>query len=190
MRGRATTRKRPGAAGAEVRTLLLAFLLLPAFPATQAQEETQPLQRYLVSLKLGDGLEEVRRIYPPAQEWPSYVEPRGRITRYRVEKGWAKRFPQKVSILYLGFRKNHLVEIQVVYDAKFSSEKTHEELAGELALLYGEASRSGDRFWWSDSSTVLRVFPAELPVLKDGAKAVEWRTSIQIYQKGVFEAVD
>jgi len=175
-----------------MRALLLAFLMLPAFPAARAQEDevTQPLQRYLVSLQLGDGLEEVRRIYPPAQEWPSYVDPRGRITRYRVERGWAKRFPQKVQILYLGFRKSRLVEIQVVYDAKFSREKTYAQMAADLALLYGEGSRSGDRFWWSDSSTVLRVFPAELPVLKDGEKSVEWRTSIQIYQKGVFEAVD
>ena len=175
-----------------MRALLLSLLLLPAFPSARAQEDevTQPVQRYLVNLKLGDGIEEVRRIYPPAQEWPSAVEPRGRITRYRVEKGWAKRFPQKVSILHLGFRKGRLVEIQVVYDAKFSSEKTYEQLAGDLTLLYGEPRRSGDRFWWADSSTVLRVFPAELPVLKENAKSVEWRTSIQIYQKGIFESVD
>lgn len=175
-----------------MRSLLLALLMLPAFPAARAEEDEQiqPIQRYLVSLQLGDGLEEVRRIYPPASEWPSSVDPRGRITRYRVEKGWAKRFPQKVQMLYLGFRKSRLVEIQVVYDAAFSREKTHEKLAGEFALLYGEASRSGDRFWWSDSSTVLRVFPAELPVLKDGEKSVEWRTAVQIYQKGVFESVD
>lgn len=175
-----------------MRALLLALLMLPAFPSARAEEDevTQPIQRYLVSLQLGDGLEEVRRVYPPAQEWPSSVDPRGRITRYRVERGWAKRFPPKVAILYLGFRKSRLVEIQVVYDAKFSGEKTYSQLAGDLALLYGEPTRSGDRFWWSDSSTVMRVFPAELPVLKDGEKAVEWRTAIQIYQKGVFQAVD
>jgi len=170
----------------------MAVLLLSSFPAARAQEDetTQPIQRYLANLQLGDGLEEVRRIYPPAQEWPSYVAPQGRITRYRVERGWAKRFPHKVQIMYLGFRKGRLVEIEVIYDAKFSREKTYEQLAGEQALLYGEASRSGDRFWWSDSDTVMRVFPAELPVLKEGAKAVEWRTAIQIYQKGIFESVD
>lgn len=174
-----------------MRSLLLALLLLPATSAVRAQdEETQPIQRYLVNLQLGDDLEEVRRIYPPAQEWPSSVEPRGKITRYRVERAWAKRFPPKVQILYLGFRKGRLVEIEAIYDAKFSAEKTHGMLAGELSLLYGEPGHTGERFWWADSKTVMRVFPAELPVLKDGAKAVEWHTAIQIYQKGVFESVD
>lgn len=175
-----------------MRSLLLAFLMLPAFPAARAQEdeETQPIQRYLVDLRLGDGLEEVRRVYPPAQDWTFRVDQRRSITRYSVERGAAKRFPPKVQILHLGFRKGRLVEIQAVYDAKFSREKTHEKLAGEFALLYGEAIRSGDRFWWSDSSTVLRVFPAELPVLKDGEKSVEWRTSVQIYRKDVFESAD
>ena len=185
--------RRPGVAGAEgrVRVILLAALLLTAFPVARAGEDEVPvIQRYLVHLKLGDDLDEVRRIYPPAQEWPSSMDPRGRVTRYRVERAWAKTFPLKVQILHLGFKKGRLVEIQVVYDEKFSSAKTYETMAGDFSLLYGEPIRSGDRFWWADARTVLRVFPAEIPLPKDGDKAVEWRTSVQIYEKGVFERAD
>jgi len=173
-----------------VRRLLLAALLLPAFPAARAQDEEAPaLQRYLISLQLGDGIEDVRRIYPPAQEWPTLLDPRG-VTRYKVERDWTKFFPKKVQTFHVGFKKGRLVEIQVVYDEKFSKSKTYEQLAAEFALIYGEPHRSGDRFWWSDSNTVLRVFPAELSVLRDGEKVVEWRTSVQVYEKSVFKSLD
>jgi hypothetical protein len=169
-----------------MRALLLALLILPAFPAARAEEneEAAPLQRYLASLQLGDNIEEVRRAYPPAQEWPT-VDARGGVTRYRVERGFAKAFPARVEMLFVGFKKGRLVEIQLVYDEKKSRAQTAEKLAGEYALVYGEPRRSGDRFWWADGKTVLRVFPAELPVVQDGEHAVAWRTAVQIFDAGL-----
>ena len=169
-----------------MRALLLALLILPALRAARAEEyeEAAPIQRYMVSLQLGDSLEEVRRVYPPAQEWPG-AESRGGVTRYRVERGMAKAFPAHADTLYVGFKKGKLVEIQVIYDEKKSRAQTPEKLAGEYALVYGESRRTGDRFWWSDGKTVLRVFPAELPVVDGGARAVEWRTAVQIFDQGL-----
>jgi hypothetical protein len=175
-----------------VRALLLALLILPALGAARVRaeeyEETTPLQRYLVSLQLRDSLEEVRRVYPPAQEWPS-TESRG-VTRYRVERGMAKAFPAHVATLFVGFRKGKLIEIQLIYDEKKSRALTPEKLAGEYALVYGESRRTGDRFWWSDGKTVLRVFPAELPVVDDGARAIAWRTAVQIFDHSLSAAGD
>jgi hypothetical protein len=171
-----------------VRALLLAGLILPfVLPAARAQEEEEApaLQRYLVDLKLGDGLEQVRRVYPPAQEWPATVEPRTGVTRYRVERGNAKAFPARVETLYLGFKKGRLVEIEAVYDEKRSSVQTVGKVAGEYALVYGEAKRADDRFYWSDGKTVLRVFPAEIPIAKDGEHAVAWRTAVQVFDRGL-----
>jgi hypothetical protein len=171
-----------------VRALLLAVLILPAVysPArAQEEEETPAMQRYLVDLSLGDSLERVRGVYPPGQEWPATVEPRTGVTRYRVERGGAKVFPPRVETLYLGFKKDRLVEIEVVYDEKRSRVQTVGKLAGEYALVYGEGKRSGDRFYWSDGKTVLRVFPAEIPIVKDGEHAVEWRTAVQIFDHGL-----
>src|SRR6185312_27840 len=116
----------------------------------QDDDEDTPLQRYLVHVQLGDGLERVRRVYPPAQEWPATVEPRTGVTRYKVERGNAKAFPAHVETLYLGFKKGDLVEIEVVYDEKQSRAQTVEKVAGEYALVYGEAKRTDDRFYWSD----------------------------------------
>jgi hypothetical protein len=173
-----------------VRPWLLALLILPALPlAARAQEydEDTPLQRYLVHVLLGDGLERVRRMYPPAQEWPATVAPRTGVTRYRIARGNAKSFPAHVETLYLGFKKGSLVEIEVVYDEKQSRVQTVEKVAGEYALVYGEAKRTDDRFFWSDGKTVLRVFPAEIPIEKDGEHAVAWRTAVQIFDEGLFK---
>jgi hypothetical protein len=173
-----------------MRAWLLALLILPLFPrAARAQDDDDtPLQRYLVHVQLGDGIERVRRVYPPASEWPATVEPRTGVTRYKVERGNAKAFPSKVETLYLGFKKGSLVEIEVVYDEKQSRALTVGKVAGEYALVYGEARRSGDLFFWSDGSTVLRVFPAEIPITKDGEHAVSWRTAVQVFDKGLFKA--
>jgi hypothetical protein len=114
------------------------------------------------------------------------MDARGRVRRYRVERGAAKAFPLWTQTMWLGFRRGRLVDIQIVYDAKRTREKTHEELAGDLSLSYGEPTRSGERFWWSDSRTVLRVFPAEVPVNKDGETVTQWRTSMQIMEKDLF----
>lgn len=171
-----------------MRALLLALLIVPAFSAVRAQEdeETPALQRYMVNLRLGDSLEDVRRVYPPAQEWP-VVDARG-VTRYKVARGQAKSYPAHVETLYLGFRRGRLVEIEVVYDEKKSREKPVERLAGDYALVYGDSRRSGNRFWWSDGATVLRIFPAEIPLSKDGDAAVAWRTAVQIFNRGLFGA--
>lgn len=169
-----------------MRALLLAFLILPAaFPArAQEDEEAVTIQRYLVSLQLGDNIEEVRRVYPPASEWPA-VDNKGGVTRYRVERSMAKAFPSRVETLFVGFKKGRLVEIQVVYDEKKSRSQTVNKLAGEYALVYGEARRSGNRFWWSDGKTVLRVFHADIPLAKDGDNAVAWRTAVQIFDQSL-----
>jgi hypothetical protein len=170
-----------------VRALLLALLIVPAAPAARAQEDDEAvsIQRYLVDVQLGDGLESVRRVYPPAQEWPSTVDERTGVTRYRVSRGTAKEFPARVETIFFGFKKGRLAEIEVIYDAKKSNAETVEKLAGEYALVYGEPKRSGDRFWWTDGRTVMRVFPAEVPITKDGDKAVSWRTAVQIFDHGL-----
>jgi hypothetical protein len=174
-----------------VRALLLALLVLPAWTSVRADDgDETPVQRYLVSLQLGDSLEEVRRVYPPADEWPA-LETRGGVTRYRVTRMMAKAFPSKVETLYVGFRKGRLVEIEIVYDEKKSRASPINKLAGEYALIYGEPRRSGgNRFWWSDGKTVLRLFHADVPIPGDGKNAVAWRTAVQVFDEGLFGAAD
>lgn len=173
-----------------MRALLAAALLLGAPAAAQEDEEAPPIQRYLAELQLGDRLQDVKHIYPPVGEWPSWIDPRGRVTRYKLDRSMAKAFPSWTQILHLGFKRNRLVEILVVYDARRAREKPVEELAQDFALIYGEPRRDNDRFWWSDGRTVLRVFPAELPVLQDGSRAVEWRSAIQIFDENLQRLVD
>jgi hypothetical protein len=170
-----------------VRSLLLALLILPASAAARAEEnEDAPvIQRYLVDVQLGDGIETVRRVYPPAQEWPATEQAHAGVTRYKLERATTKAFPPRVETLFLGFKKGRLVEIEVVYNEKRSGSQPVEKLAGEYALSYGEPKRSGDRFWWSDGKTVLRVFPAEVPIVKDGDHAVSWRTAVQLFDRGI-----
>lgn len=171
-----------------MRALLLAVLILPAalrIARAGEGDDTPALRRSLADVSLGDGLERVRRVYPPAQEWPAVVYSRTGVTRYRVERGGAKAFPAHAETLYLGFKRGRLVEIAIVYDRKQSRAQNVEKLAGEYALIYGEAKRSADRVWWSDGKTVLRVFPAEIPSVKDGARAVAWLTAVQIFERGL-----
>lgn len=170
--------------------LLLALLAVPAKAWEDGYDDPPPIQRYLAELQLGDSLEDVQRIYPPAQDWPSHIDPRGRVTRYRVERAYAKAFPVWSQAMILGFKRGRLVDIQVIYNAKRSGEKTSEELARDLSLTYGEGDRTGDKFWWNDSRTVMRVYPVEVPVFKDGERGVEWRTSIQILDKDLWKRTD
>lgn len=174
-----------------MRALLAAALLaVPASAGDDGYEDPPAIQRYLAELQLGDSLEDVQRIYAPAQDWPSYVEPRGRVTRYRVERAYAKHFPNWTQTLMLGFKRGRLVDIQVIYNAKRSGEKTSEELSRDLSLTYGEGERTGPRFWWTDSRTVMRVFPVEVPTIKLGAAGTERRTSIQILEKSLYSRGD
>lgn len=169
------------------------FAVPTAFPnivAGDDYEDPPPLQRSLAELDLGDRFEDVQLIYPPAQDWPSHIDPRGRVTRYRIERGWAKAFPLWTEVLLLGFKRGKLVDIQVVYDAKRSREKTYEALARDLSPTYGEPDRFGAKFWWVDARTVLRVFPVEVPALKEGVPSVEWRTSIHVIEKDLYKRVD
>ncbi len=170
--------------------LLLGLLAVPAFAGDDGYEDPPAIQRYLAELQLGDSLEDVQRIYRPAQDWPSYIDPRGRVTRYRVERAYAKSFPLWTQALLLGFKRGKLVDIQVVYNAKRSGEKTAEELARDLSLTYGEGDRSGDKFWWTDSRTVMRVFPVEVPTFTDGTRGVAWHTSIQVLEKNLYLRTD
>ena len=170
--------------------LLLGLLAAPAFAGDDGYEDPPAIQRYLAELQLGDSLEDVQRIYPPASDWPSHIDPRGRVTRYRVERAYAKSFPNWTQALLLGFKRGRLVDIQVIYNAKRSGEKTYEELARDLSLTYGEGSRSGDKFWWTDARTVMRVFPVEVPTFKDGERGVEWRTSLQVLEKDLYKRID
>ena len=150
------------------------------------------LQRYLVHLKLGDSLKQVQRIYPPSQDWPAYVEPRGRVTRMRADRAFLKKPDPHIETLWLGFKHGSLVEVQVIYTKEFTRDTSADALAGDWSSIYGEPRRTDDgRYYWGDGSTVLRVFYAEVPVLKDkGQQSVEFRTSIQLMDAGLFERVD
>jgi hypothetical protein len=170
--------------------LLVALLAIPALAGDDGYADPPLIQRQLAELQLGDSLEDVQRIYPPAQDWPNHIDSRGRVTRYRVERAYAKSFPLWTQALMLGFKRGRLVDIQVVYTAKRSGEKTPEVLARDLSLTYGEGARSGDKFWWTDSRTVMRVFPVEVPTFKDGVRGVEWRTSLQVLDKDLWKRID
>lgn len=173
-----------------MRLFLLALLAVPAFAGEDGYEDPPAIQRRLAELRLGDSLKDVQRIYSPISDWPSYIDPRGRVMRYRVERAYVKSLPSWMQALMLGFKTGKLVDIQVIYSAKRSSEKTSEELARDLSLTYGEGERSGNKFWWTDARTVLRAFPVEVPTFKDGVRGVEWRASIQILEKDLYTRVD
>jgi hypothetical protein len=173
-----------------VRLLLAALLLLPSFGARAQDDdaETQPVQRKLAHLQLGDHLDEIQRVYLPAHEWPSERERKQGVNRIRLERSAVKYPEPHVDVMYLGMKRDRLVEIQIIYDAAYTRTKSVEALAGELSLIYGEPRHSQGKFWWSDNRTVLRVFDAEVPSEKDGA--VEFRTSIQVMDAGLFEKAD
>lgn len=150
-------------------------------------EEEIVIQKYLADLYLGDSLEQIKIVYPPAAKWTSYREPRGGVDRIHIRRSQAKRFPPRVEALWLGLRKDRLVEIWLIYDADYSSEKSAEALASDLALIYGEPRRTGGRFWWTDGERVIRVINARLPALSpEREEGVELRTSIQLITADLF----
>jgi hypothetical protein len=186
-----------------MRTALLAALLLLATCA-RAQEDTEKvvIQPHLAGLHLGDSLRKVRKRYPPTRDWPSKRDERRGVTRYRLEPSFAKSFPPHVQTLYFGVHWGKVVEIEAVYDEEYTRREAYEKLTIGYETMYGAPRRSGDRFWWSDGRTVLRVFPAELPADADGValssatpvddpknppKSVVWRTGVQIFDQDVFE---
>ncbi|MFA6002595.1 MAG: hypothetical protein WC881_00855 [Elusimicrobiota bacterium] len=173
-----------------IKLWLCAVMLLAWPAAAQAPDEIQPIQRHLEKLYLGDSLSSVQRIYRPTQEWPSYIEPRGRVKRVRVERAYAKNLPAGIATIWLGFKLDRLVEVQIIYDQDYTRQHPADEIAGGYALIYGEARRSEEKFWWSDSRTVLRVYNAELPGRKVAGKSVEMRTSVQIFERDLFRRTD
>ena len=174
-----------------MRSLILAALLaVPAFAGDEDDDQPPPLQRSLVSLELGDRSKAVQLIYPPARPWTPYIDPRGRVTRYRIERDWAKKFPIGAEVLILGFKDGRLAHIQVIFDAKSSQQKTSEDMSRDLSLTYGEADSSDGSFWWIDGRTALHVFPVEVPVFKDGENIRERRSSMEILEKDLYKRVD
>ena len=175
-----------------MRALLLALLILPALaPAARAQEdddEDTPLQRYLVHVQLGDGLERVRRVYPPAQEWPATIEPRTGVTRYKVERGNAKEFPPKVETLYLGFKKGRPGRDRGGLRREAVPRPHRRESGGGVRARLRRGAANRRPLLLVGRRTVLRVFPAEIPITKDGEHAVSWRTAVQVFDKGLFKA--
>lgn len=168
--------------------LLLALVAFLPGPLRAADEEPNPVQRYLESLRLGDYLKEIKIVYPPLREWPSFREPGGKITRFHIERAYAKNFPWDIDALRLGMRWGRLVHIQVVYNERYAKEKPLEKLVLDLSMIYGEPQRRGMVYLWQDKATVLRVFNEESPSA-DG-QAVELKPSIEIYERGVRERVD
>ena len=169
--------------------LLAAALLLQPFPRAGADDDT-PLQRYLAHLYLGDSREIVERMYPPLRDWPTHVVPRGKVSRIRIEAASAKSFPRTLDTMWVGMKKDRVVEILLIYDAETTREKSVEVVADELALIYGEPKRTETKFWWSDNDTVLRVYYTELPVLKGKEPGVELRTTLQIMERYLFQPRD
>lgn len=171
-----------------MKSLGLAALLslLPA--GASGQEEPVVVRRCLELLCLGKSLQKARSLYPPSQEWASSQVPQKRVTRIRVERGQARNFPDQVQTILMGIRKGRLVEVQLIYDAAYTRKKSAEALARDFSLLYGGPKRSGDKFWWSDGRTVLRVFDAARPA--EGKGVVELRTAVQIMEQDLFQRED
>lgn len=164
-----------------------ALALLAPAPRARAADDAPSIQRYLEDLNLGDSLEDVQRVYPPAQEWPVTVEKSAGVRRYRVERGATKHPAPRVDIMWLGFKHGRLVEIQLIYTSAGTRAKSVEDLAADLALTYGQPRFNGSKYWWEDGKTVLRVFDAELPTVKDGGAEVELRTSLQLMEARLFK---
>lgn len=171
-------------------SVLLAALvlgLLPPRPAARADDdELPPVERKLGDLYLGDTLEDIQRIYVPSREWPSYVEPKHGVTRIKIERPDLKSPAQDVDVMWLGLKHDRLVELQLIYDARYTKEHSVNSLVRELSLVYGEPDSENGRYWWTDGRTVLRVFYAEVPVRRGGEKGSELRTSLQVAETWLF----
>ncbi|MFA5140132.1 MAG: hypothetical protein WC728_12950 [Elusimicrobiota bacterium] len=142
------------------------------------------IQQYLVSLRLGDTLEQIKMIYPPTQEWPKFREPGGRVVRINIERGYSKWFPPGVATLRLGMRRGRLVHMQLIHDRDESKRKPLEQLVLDLALVYGEPRRSGEAYFWADGSRILAVSNEELPTGREEEREV--RTSLELMDEDYY----
>lgn len=171
-----------------MRRVLLGLLLLavPASAQLEEEDELPELPRYLAHIRLGDGLKQLKLLYPPAVDWVGARMPRG-VTRFTIRRDQAKKFPTEAEILNIGLsRWGNIVEIQVIYHEAFTRRKSAEQLAAELSLQFGPFKRNETRYWWADGGTVLRVSNHALPVLKDGVEIREFRTAIQVMDRSLF----
>lgn len=166
-------------------TALLALLAaLPGLPAA-AQADAVPVQRYLESLKLGDRLEDVRVIYPPVRDWSKSREPSGGVERIIIQRGQAKYLPEVVESMTLGFRRNRLVQLEVIYGRDFSKKKPLERVVGDLSLQYGEPRRQGESYFWWDSATALVAATAAQP--DPSGKGEVLRTTLSVMDRARFD---
>ncbi|MFH1725155.1 MAG: hypothetical protein ABII00_11125 [Elusimicrobiota bacterium] len=161
--------------------LALSFFSLAALPASAGSVS---IQRYLESLKLGDGLKQIEIVYPPQKKWPKYTEPGGKIVRIEVERGFAKYFPAGTRTIRLRLRRDRLVHIQVIYDKEQSRRKPLDQLVVDLALIYGEPRRAGETYFWWDSGTVVAASYAE--VLSGEGEGKALRTSLELMERPYF----
>ena len=168
------------------RASLLALALFIAAPL--AADDEIAIQRHLADLQLGDTLEQIQLIYRPLSEWSSHKEPRGKVTRHRAQRHQIKNPPREIDTIWMGLRRGRLVDIQLIYTAAHTRARSVDDLASELSIIYGEGRRQGNRFWWTDGRTVLRVFYAEVP--KEEGVGLEWRTSLQVMDENLFTRTD
>lgn len=162
---------------------LLAALLAWAPPARAQEEERAPVIRHLEGVRLGFYLKEVREVYPPLREWPSFKEPGTKLTRYQLERAYAKNFPRQLDTLRLAFKWGQLVRVQAIYSERRSKEEPLEKLVVRYSMRYGEPKRRGMVYSWQDGKTVLRVFNEEIS--SAGKAAVEMRPCVEIYDQGL-----
>lgn len=175
-----------------MRPRLLALILVCSLPATRAlaqDPESVKIDRYLIHLSLGDTLDDIQKVYPPASEWPITPEARTKVKRYRVDRASTKYPAPHADTMWLGLKHGRLVEMQLIYTAAYTRTKSVDALARDLALSYGEPRSNGSKYWWTDGRTVLRVFYAEVPA-KDGGSGVELRTSLQLLEAKLFPKSD
>jgi hypothetical protein len=165
-----------------VLTLLLAPLL-HAEPAPPVDVLT-PIQRYLVSLRLGDTLEDVKKIYPPSKKWPTSEEPGSNMIRVDVRRENARTFPDNVSFMRLSLKNGRLARIVLIYDKHESRRRSLDRLVRELSLQYGEPRRRGPRYWWQDQGAVILAVHAE--ILSKSGKARELRPSLELMDLDAF----
>jgi len=160
---------------------LLALLCAAALAASA-------IGRHLLSLKLGDTLEVIQKVYPPKGDWPRFRDALG-IVHYTMDKGTAKKLPDEVLKMRVGLRRGRLVHLQLIYGAEASRKKPLSELVLDLSLAYGEPRRSGEAYWWSDGDAVVRASNAELPARSAGDdKNVEMLTSLELMEHDVFRS--